>query len=47
MVSSYLRSIDDRYADELDEDGREYLESAIDGADRMRSMIERLSHYAR
>ncbi|WP_339104465.1 ATP-binding protein [Haloterrigena salinisoli] len=47
MVSSYLRLIDRRYGDELDEDGREFLEFAVDGADRMREMIEGLLQYSR
>nr|WP_226010881.1 PAS domain-containing protein [Halomicrobium salinisoli] len=47
MVSSYLRLIEQRYADELDEDGREFLEFAVDGADRMREMIEGLLEYSR
>ncbi|WP_226041251.1 PAS domain S-box protein [Natrinema sp. DC36] len=47
MVSSYLRLIERRYADELDDDGREFIEFAVDGADRMREMIEGLLEYSR
>lgn len=47
MISSYLQLIDDRYATELDADGREFLEFAVDGADRMRLMIEDLLAYSR
>jgi|GEM_PF-607894 len=47
MVSSYLRLIDRRYADEFDEDGEEFIEFAVDGADRMRAMIEGLLEYSR
>ncbi|RDI71199.1 PAS domain S-box protein [Halopelagius longus] len=47
MVSSFLRLIERRYADELDEDGREYIEFAVDGADRMRDMIDGLLEYSR
>ncbi|WP_254861654.1 sensor histidine kinase [Halovivax gelatinilyticus] len=47
MVSSYLKLIDSRYGDDLDDDGREFLEYAIDGADRMREMIEGLLEYSR
>ena len=47
MVSSYLRLIETRYADALDEDGREFLEFAVDGADRMREMIDSLLAYSR
>ncbi|WP_207592996.1 PAS domain S-box protein [Halomontanus rarus] len=47
MVTSYLQLIESRYADELDEDGEEFLEYAVDGAERMRSMIEGLLEYSR
>ncbi|RQG93293.1 PAS domain S-box protein [Natrarchaeobius halalkaliphilus] len=47
MVSSYLRLIERRYGDELDEDGEEFLAFAVDGADRMRSMIDGLLEYSR
>ncbi|AGB38436.1 PAS domain S-box protein [Natronococcus occultus] len=47
MVSSYLRLIDQRYGDRLDEDGEEFLAYAVDGADRMREMIDGLLAYSR
>ncbi|ADD03914.1 sensor box histidine kinase [Natrialba magadii ATCC 43099] len=47
MVTSYLQLIDRRYTDELDKDGEEFIEFAIDGADRMRNMIEGLLEYSR
>ncbi len=47
MVSSYLRLVERRYADELDDEGREFIEFAVDGADRMRGMIEGLLEYSR
>ncbi|RQG94610.1 PAS domain-containing sensor histidine kinase [Natrarchaeobius chitinivorans] len=47
MVSSYLQLIDRRYRDAFDEDGEEFLEFAIDGADRMREMIDGLLAYSR
>ncbi|WP_265111732.1 PAS domain-containing sensor histidine kinase [Halosolutus halophilus] len=47
MVSSYLQLIEARYADELDEDGEEFLAYAISGADRMREMIDGLLEYSR
>lgn len=47
MVSSYLQLIEDRYADELDADGEEFIEFAVDGANRMREMIEGLLEYSR
>ena len=47
MVSSYLQLIESRYADDLDEDAREFIEFAVDGADRMRDMIDGLLKYSR
>ncbi len=47
MVSSYLQLIEQRYADELDSDGEEFLAFAIDGAERMREMIDGLLAYSR
>ncbi len=47
MVSSYLSLIEDRYGDVLDEDGQEFLEYAVDGADRMQEMIDALLEYSR
>ncbi|WP_436347787.1 MEDS domain-containing protein [Natronorubrum sp. FCH18a] len=47
MVSSYLRLLERRYEDALDEEGEEFLEFAVNGADRMREMIEGLLAYSR
>lgn len=47
MVSSYLQLIDNRYTDELDDDAREFIDFAVDGADRMRDMIDGLLEYSR
>ncbi|WP_321576076.1 sensor histidine kinase [Halosolutus gelatinilyticus] len=47
MISQYLQLIDDRYAADLDEDGREFLAFAVDGADRMRAMVDDLLAYSR
>ena len=47
MVSSYLRLIEKRYGDDLDEDAEEFLAFAVDGADRMRAMIDGLLEYSR
>ncbi|MXR21101.1 PAS domain S-box protein [Halobacterium bonnevillei] len=47
MVSSYLSLIERRYGDKLDEDGREFIEYAVDGADRMQEMIDALLAYSR
>ena len=47
MVTSYLQLIEDRYADQLDAAGEEFIEFAVDGANRMREMIDGLLAYAR
>ena len=47
MVSSYLRLLENRYGDALDDDGLEFLDFAVDGADRMRAMIDSLLEYSR
>ncbi|QRV15316.1 histidine kinase [Haloterrigena salifodinae] len=47
MISSYLQLIERRYADALDEDGQEFIDFAVDGADRMRRMIDGLLEYSR
>ncbi|MDS0477908.1 PAS domain S-box protein [Natrinema sp. 1APR25-10V2] len=47
MVTSYLQLLEQRYGDTLDEDGEEFLEFAVDGAERMREMIDGLLEYSR
>ncbi|ELZ13167.1 GAF sensor signal transduction histidine kinase [Haloterrigena salina JCM 13891] len=47
MVSSYLQLIESRYADRLDDDGEEFIDFAVDGAERMKAMIEALLAYSR
>nr|WP_312912591.1 ATP-binding protein [Natronosalvus caseinilyticus] len=47
MVSSYLQLLEHRYADSLDEDAQEFIAFAVDGADRMRAMIDGLLEYSR
>ncbi|QSW99161.1 PAS domain S-box protein [Haloterrigena alkaliphila] len=47
MVSSYLQLIERRYGDAFDEDGEEFIEFAVDGAERMRDMIDGLLAYSR
>ena len=47
MVSSYLQLVEQRYRDDLDEDAREFIDYAVDGADRMRAMIDSLLDYSR
>ncbi|MCU4971939.1 ATP-binding protein [Halobacteria archaeon AArc-m2/3/4] len=47
MVSSYLQLIERRADDELSEEAEEFLAYAVDGAERMRGMIEGLLEYSR
>ncbi|NHN47138.1 PAS domain S-box protein [Halostella sp. JP-L12] len=47
MVSSYLQLIENRYGEDLDDDAREFLDFAVDGANRMQAMIEGLLEYSR
>ncbi|WP_049896372.1 PAS domain S-box protein [Natrialba chahannaoensis] len=47
MISSYLQLLERRYSEAFDEDGEEFLEYAIDGAERMRRMIDGLLAYSR
>jgi PAS domain S-box-containing protein len=46
-VSSYLTLLERRYGEELDGDATEFIEFAVDGADRMRDMIQALLAYSR
>ena len=46
-VSSYLTLLERRYGEKLDEDASEFIEFAVDGADRMRKMIQALLAYSR
>ncbi|MEY7850735.1 ATP-binding protein [Natrarchaeobius sp. A-rgal3] len=47
MVSSYLHLLDRRYGDDLDEDGEEFLEYALDGSERMTAMVDGLLEFSR
>ncbi len=47
MVSSYLQLLERRYGDELGDDGEEFIAFAVDGAERMREMIDGLLAYSR
>ncbi|MFP8953424.1 MEDS domain-containing protein [Natrialbaceae archaeon A-arb3/5] len=47
MVTSYLQLLENRYGGSFDDDGEEFLEYAVNGADRMRNMIDALLEYSR
>ncbi|QLK25348.1 ATP-binding protein [Natrinema zhouii] len=47
MVTSYLQLLEQRYGDELDEDAAEFIDYAVDGAERMSAMIDGLLEYSR
>ena len=46
-VTSYLQLIEDRYHDKLDQDGKEFIDFAVDGARRMKALITDLLTYSR
>ena len=47
MVSSYVQLLAKRYGDVLDEDARDYIGFAVDGAKRMKKLIQDLLEYSR
>ena len=47
MVSSYVDLLETEYGDRLDEEAEEYMEYAVDGARRMKRMINSLLEYSR
>jgi signal transduction histidine kinase len=47
MCSSYVQLLDERYADQLDERAKRYIERAVGGTERMRALITALLRYSR
>lgn len=47
IVGSYCELLEQRYADKLDDAGKEFIAYAVDGARRMRSLIDDLLRYSR
>jgi PAS domain S-box-containing protein len=47
MVSSYVDLLDEEYGDQLDDEARAYMEFAVEGARRMKRMIDSLLEYSR
>ena len=47
MVSSYLQLLERRYKEDLDGTAREFIEYAVDGAERMKALINGLLQYSR
>lgn len=47
VITSYLQLIERRYKDRLDQDANEFIEFAVDGADRLQRMINDLLSYSR
>jgi PAS domain S-box-containing protein len=47
MVASFTQLLADRYRDELDSDARDFIDFAVDGANRMQKLIQGLLAYSR
>jgi PAS domain S-box-containing protein len=47
MISSYTQLLEQRYSDKLDDDAREFINYAVDGARRMQRLISDLLEFSR
>jgi PAS domain S-box-containing protein len=47
MVSSYMQLLERRYRDQLDQDARDFIDYAVEGANRMQSLINDLLAFSR
>lgn len=47
MVASYMQLFERRYRGQLDEEADKYIHFAVDGAERMQTLINDLLHYSR
>ncbi len=47
MISSFTRLLEKRYGDRLDDDAREFIDFAVDGATRMQKLVSDLLQYSR
>jgi light-regulated signal transduction histidine kinase (bacteriophytochrome) len=47
MINSYVKLLERKYGDKLDEQARDYINYAVDGANKLKSMIDDLLNYSR
>ncbi len=47
MISTFLQLLESRHGDDLEDEACEYIDFAVDGADRMREMVDGLLSYSR